>query len=157
MSGASAALVVGTQALKTDVIFREGERADSMYVIEQGAVELSRHAVVLTHLDQGAAFGEDSLVGRQHIGRAGDEEGERVEEHQIKRVRSATRHAAVVFAISWSASLVSADPIRPRSFPPCQTPLVFSTLPACFQGIWLKKGAAVRSGRRRRCRSATSS
>ena len=88
VSEASAALVVGTQALKTDVIFREGERADSMYVIEQGAVELSRHAVVLTHLDQGAAFGEDSLVGRQHIGRAGEEEGERVEEHQIKRVRA---------------------------------------------------------------------
>ena len=90
------ALLLTRQALKTDVIFREGERADSMYVIEQGAVELSRHAVVLTHLDQGAAFGEDSLVGRQHIGRAGEEEGERVEEHQIKRVRSAT-HDAIVF------------------------------------------------------------
>ena len=92
--------VAGTQALKTDVIFREGERADSMYVIEQGAVELSRHAVVLTHLDQGAAFGEDSLVGRQHIGRAGEEEGERVEEHQIKRVRSATYDAAIVFVMA---------------------------------------------------------
>jgi hypothetical protein len=54
------------KALKTDIIFREGERADSVYVIEDGVVELSRNAVVLTQLSVGAAFGEDSLVGEQH-------------------------------------------------------------------------------------------
>lgn len=56
------------KALKTDIVFREGERADSVYVIETGKIELSRAAVVLTQLSAGAAFGEDSLVGQQHDG-----------------------------------------------------------------------------------------
>ena len=44
------------KALKTDVVFHEGERADSLYVIEGGAVELSRNAVVLTQLSVGILF-----------------------------------------------------------------------------------------------------
>ena len=54
------------KALQNDVVFREGERANSVYVIETGVIELSRTAVVLTQLSAGAAFGEDSLVGQQH-------------------------------------------------------------------------------------------
>ena len=151
----SLSAVVGTQALKTDVIFREGERADSMYVIEQGAVELSRHAVVLTHLDQGAAFGEDSLVGRQHIGRAGEEEGGRVEEHQIKRVRSATI-MMLLSSLSWwfDQNDPRMHPIARRSARP-----LWSFLSAwnASEASGRNKRAAIRSGRRRRCRSATSS
>ena len=44
------------KALKTDVVFHEGERADSLYVIEGGVVELSRNAVVLTQLSVGVLF-----------------------------------------------------------------------------------------------------
>jgi CRP-like cAMP-binding protein len=54
-----------------DLVFREGERASSLYVIEAGIVSLSRNAVVLTQLSTGAAFGEDSLVGHQHENDAG--------------------------------------------------------------------------------------
>ena len=51
------------KALKKDIIFKEGELARSVFVIEDGTVELSRTSVVLMRLSNGAAFGEDALVG----------------------------------------------------------------------------------------------
>jgi EAL domain-containing protein (putative c-di-GMP-specific phosphodiesterase class I) len=48
------------------VIFREGQAGDCAYVVESGKVEISalRHgsSVVLTHLRQGALFGEMALI-----------------------------------------------------------------------------------------------
>ena len=51
------------KVLKKDVVYKEGEIAHCVYVIEDGAVELSRTSVVLMRLSSGAAFGEDALVG----------------------------------------------------------------------------------------------
>eukprot|EP01043_Picozoa_sp_COSAG02_P022233 COSAG02_NODE_1150_length_14208_cov_5.805231_4_plen_438_part_00 len=87
------------KALKTDIVFREGERADSVYVIETGVIELSRTAVVLTQLSAGAAFGEDSLVGHQHDGAqiSGGDAAKSLAGSYPKRERTAT--AAEVRAI----------------------------------------------------------
>ena len=37
-----------TKALLGDTIYREGDRAGSIYVIEEGSVELSRHALPIS-------------------------------------------------------------------------------------------------------------
>ena len=48
------------------VLFKEGDRADAMYIVQQGEIEISiqqgEHA--LATLEKGASFGEQAVVGR---------------------------------------------------------------------------------------------
>ena len=45
-----------------DVIFREGEKADKMYVILSGELEVHLQGMVVDTLTQGATFGEMALT-----------------------------------------------------------------------------------------------
>lgn len=60
----------GMRCEKGTVIFREGEDGDTMYIIQSGAVEISRDKhgkkVVLALLEEGDFFGEMALIDR-HI------------------------------------------------------------------------------------------
>lgn len=47
---------------KGDIIIREGEMGDSMFIIVRGAVDVMRDNVYLTSLERGGHFGEMSLV-----------------------------------------------------------------------------------------------
>ncbi len=76
-------------------IFREGEKADFLYIIESGTVEIQFQGIVLERISEGQMFGEMSL--------ADDKD----------RSASATAHIAVIaLAISKSMflQLVRKDP-----------------------------------------------
>ena len=45
-----------------EVIFREGDKADKMYVVLSGEVEVRRQGTVIDMLAQGATFGEMALI-----------------------------------------------------------------------------------------------
>lgn len=46
----------------TDVLIREGERGDELYIVLSGRVIVSRGGATLTHLGQGQNFGEMALI-----------------------------------------------------------------------------------------------
>jgi CRP/FNR family cyclic AMP-dependent transcriptional regulator len=43
-------------------IFREGDRADAMFIVRRGSVRIEREGEVLRHLAAGEVFGEMALV-----------------------------------------------------------------------------------------------
>ncbi|MEQ8661968.1 MAG: cyclic nucleotide-binding domain-containing protein [Gammaproteobacteria bacterium] len=45
-----------------EVIFREGERGDAMYVVVEGSVTLSVRGIEIGHLEPGELFGEMALI-----------------------------------------------------------------------------------------------
>lgn len=45
-----------------DVIFKEGDTPDVMYVVQSGEVEILHHGVLVETLDEGNIFGEMSLI-----------------------------------------------------------------------------------------------
>ena len=45
-----------------DVIFREGDKADKMYVILSGELEVHLQGMVIDTLTQGGTFGEMALI-----------------------------------------------------------------------------------------------
>ena len=50
------------QALKDEVVFRERERAQHMFILDVGGVKLERYSIVLGHLSEGSFFGHEGLL-----------------------------------------------------------------------------------------------
>jgi len=57
-----ASALVPTQRRTGDVIIREGDPGDRLFIIEQGTVRVSRGGETLAHLAGGACFGEGALL-----------------------------------------------------------------------------------------------
>ncbi|MEQ8234581.1 MAG: cyclic nucleotide-binding domain-containing protein [Gammaproteobacteria bacterium] len=51
-----------TEVADGEVIFREGERGDAMYVVVAGSVTLSVRGIEIGHLEPGELFGEMALI-----------------------------------------------------------------------------------------------
>ena len=50
------------------VLFNEGDRADAMYIIQQGEIDIAINhgAHVLATLEKGSSFGEQAVVGTKY-------------------------------------------------------------------------------------------
>ena len=57
------------QTMQHEIIFKENQLGQDMYIIEKGTVRLSKMGITLSNLSAGSFFGEDSLSHGRHLRR----------------------------------------------------------------------------------------